>query len=217
MKHLPASLCVLLAALTATAADQRFDSAAAIKVAETEIPMLARVLELRPGMTVADVGAGFGAWTVTLAKWLGPSGHVYSTDIGAPQLAAIREAVGRERLENVVVVEGSARSANLPDGCCDAVFMRDVYHHLTEPDQINRSVVAAMKPGARLAVIDFEPESGSKVPAGVPVNRGGHGISPNLVISEAAAAGLSHVQTMQVWPPGNSGATSYYLVLFRKR
>jgi SAM-dependent methyltransferase len=167
-------------------------------------------------MTVADVGAGFGAWTVTMAKRIGPSGRVYATDIGAEQLAALRDTVVRERLENVTVLEGSAGSANLPDGCCDAVFLRDVYQHLTQPEEFAKSVVAALKPGGRLAIIDFEPESGSKIPPGVPVDRGGHGISPSLIISELSAAGLSRAQTMTIWPPESTGVRPYFLVLFRR-
>jgi predicted methyltransferase len=62
-----------------------------IKAAELELPELTKLLNLKPGMTVADVGAGFGAWTVRFAKVLGPSGRVYATDIGAPQLAALRD------------------------------------------------------------------------------------------------------------------------------
>jgi ubiquinone/menaquinone biosynthesis C-methylase UbiE len=216
MRGKRSSWCVLFVALTATAAGQRFDSAAALKQAEREVPSLADVLELKPGMTVADVGAGFGAWTVTMARRMGPSGRVYATEIGAEQLAALRNEVARERLENVVVLEGSAESANLPDGCCDAVFLRDVYHHLTQPEAFDKTVVTALKPGGRLAIIDFEPESGSKTPAGVPVNRGGHGISPGLIVSELSAAGLSHVQTLKIWPPESTGVRPYFLVLFRK-
>jgi precorrin-6B methylase 2 len=216
MPGMKAAQCVLLVALTTTAAGQRFDSAAALKQAEREVPSLVGVLELKPGMTVADVGAGFGAWAVTLARWIGPSGRVYATEIGAEQLTAIREAVARERLDNVVVLEGAAGSANLPDGCCDAVFLRDVYHHLTQPEAFDRSIVSALKHGGRLAIIDFEPEPGSKTPAGVLANRGGHGILPSLIVSELSAAGLSHAQTLKIWPPDSAGVRPYFLVLFRK-
>jgi predicted methyltransferase len=216
MPGMRAALCVLLVALSTTAAGQRFDPAAALKQAEREVPSLTDVLGLEPGMTVADVGAGFGAWTLTIARWTGPSGRVYATEIGAEQLTAIRDFVARERLENVVVVEGSAGSANLPDGCCDAVFLRDVYHHLTQPEAFNKTVVSALKPGGRLAIIDFEPEPGSKTPAGVPANRGGHGISPSRIVSELGAAGLAHAKTLAIWPPDSKGVRQYFLVLFRK-
>ena len=145
--------------------------------AEREVPQLAEVLELKPGMTVADVGAGGGAITVVLGKWIG-SGRVFATDIGAPQLQLIRDYVMREGLGNVTVIEGRATSTNLPDACCDAIFLRDVYHHLSDPEPFNKSLLASLKPGGRLAVIDFVPDQGSKPPAGVPANREGHGITP---------------------------------------
>ncbi len=181
--------------------------------AEREVPQLAEVLELKPGMTVADVGAGGGAITVVLGKWIG-SGRVFATDIGAPQLQLIRDYVMREGLGNVTVVEGRATSTNLPDGCCDAIFLRDVYHHLSDPEPFNKSLLASLKPGGRLAVIDFVPDQGSKPPAGVPANREGHGITPRLVISEVAAAGLTHSSTIEGWPPGDRNPL--FLVLFRK-
>src|SRR5687767_3665624 len=107
-----------------------------IKAAELEIPELVKLLELKPGMTVADVGAGFGAWTVRFAKAVGPSGHVYATDIGAAQLAALRDTAKRDGLTNVTVIEGAVATTNLPAACCDAILIRDAYHHLTEPAAI---------------------------------------------------------------------------------
>jgi len=186
-----------------------------IRHAERDVPELAAVLELAPGMTVADIGAGGGAMTMFMAKRLGPAGRVYATEIGTPQLEEIRQLVSRERLENVIVIEGQERSTNLPDACCDAIFMQDVYHHLTSPSEINRSVLAALKRGGRLAVIDFEPQPGSKVPAGVAANRGGHGIPPALVVSEVLASGFAHVTTIATWPP-RANPAEFFLALFRK-
>jgi ubiquinone/menaquinone biosynthesis C-methylase UbiE len=132
---------------------------------------LATALELKPGMSVADIGAGFGATTLVLSKWIGPTGRIYATDIAPNQLDALRELTAREQLSNVVVLEGSADSTNLPAACCDALLMRDVYHHIMRPEVFDRSAVAALKAGGRLAVIDFEPEPGSELPAGVPASR----------------------------------------------
>ena len=148
--HIP-----VLALSVGTLAGQRAASPAELKQAEHDIPLLADVLELKPGMTVADVGAGFGQMTIVLSRWIGPNGRVYATDLGAPQLTALREAVTREHLDNVAVLEGAERSTNLPDACCDAIFLRDVYHHVTQPEAFDRSLVASLKPGGRLAVITF--------------------------------------------------------------
>jgi ubiquinone/menaquinone biosynthesis C-methylase UbiE len=215
-----AAVCFLLAlcttALTAQTAPQRTAaSAAEMKQAQHDIPLLADVLELKPGMTVADIGAGMGQMTIVLSSWIGSNGRVYATDIGAMQLTALRDAVSREHLENVTVIEGGARSTNLPDACCDAIFLRDVYHHVTEPEAFDRSLIAALKPGGRLAIIDFPPSSGSKLPEGVPENRKGHGVPPEVVASELSAYGLTHVKTISVWPP-DTNPSRFFLVLFRK-
>jgi ubiquinone/menaquinone biosynthesis C-methylase UbiE len=185
-----------------------------IKAAELEIPELVKLLNLKPGMTVADVGAGFGAWTVRLAKVVGPSGRVYATDIGAAQLASLRDYTKREGLTNVTVLEGAADTSNLPALCCDAILIRDAYHHLTQPEKIVASLAAALKPGGRLAVIDFPPRPKSAVPAGVAANRGGHGV-PQEVVEREGRTVLTHVQTMANWVP-NSEPASLFLVLFRK-
>jgi len=182
--------------------------------AELDAPKIVDVLELKPGMTVADVGAGGGAMTVVLGKWIG-AGHVFATDIGARQLGLIRDYVKREGLTNVTVIEGAAASTNLPPGCCDAILLRHVYHHITAVEAFNKSVFASLKPGGRLAIIDFVPEKGSTVPEGVPANRGGHGVPIRVVISELTVPGLTYVKTIEKWPPGDRIQPGF-LVLFRK-
>jgi precorrin-6B methylase 2 len=211
-----ARIAVLLAlGLCATAgAQQTALTDEQIKSAEVEVPRLVELLGLKPGMSVADVGAGFGAWTVRLARVVGPAGRVYATDVGPAQLAALRDSVTRERLNNVTVVEGAVNTTNLPALCCDAVLIRDAYHHLTAPEAIITSLAASLKPGGRLAVIDFPPRPGTGVPTGVPANRGGHGVPPDIVEREVGAA-LTHVRTMAPWSPASQPA-SLYLVLFSK-
>jgi ubiquinone/menaquinone biosynthesis C-methylase UbiE len=173
------------------------------------------VLELKPGMTVADVGAGGGAMTVVLAKWIG-AGHVFATDIGEYQLRTIRDYANREGLTNVTVIEGAADTTHLSAACCDAIFLRHVYHHISEIAAFDKSLYASLKPGGRVAIIDFEPAHGSQLPPGVPANRGGHGIPKAVVMSELTDSGLAHAKTIDSWPPGDRNPT-YFLVLFRKQ
>lgn len=179
--------------------------------AELDAPKLVEVLELKPGMTVADVGSGFGAMTVVLGHWIG-SGRVFATDITERALRQTREYVKKEALTNVTVIEGAEAATNLPDACCDAIFLRNVYHHITIVDAFNKSLVAALKPGGRLAIIDLEDRSGGQIPKGVPANRGGHGVPPGIVVDELKAAGLTHIRTTEKWPPGEPT----FLALFRK-
>ncbi len=179
------------------------------------MPQLAELLALKPGMIVADVGAGGGAMSVVMAKWLGPGGRVYATDIRAEQLAEIRAAVKENALSNMVVLEGAEASANLPSECCDAIFLRDVYHHLTRPDEFNASLLAALKPNGRLAIMDFTPEQGSSTPAGVPSDRGGHGIPAPVLLAEVMRAGFRHLRTMPRWPPDDD-RDRLFLVMLEK-
>jgi len=186
-----------------------------IASAQAEVPRLMEILELKPGMTLADVGAGFGAWTTQFSRALGPDGHVFSNEIGASQLQALRDSVAKNGLRNVTVVEGTVNATNLPPACCDAVLIRDAYHHFTQPTGLLRSIAASLKPGGRLAVVDFPPRPNTPVPDGVPANRLGHGVPASVVEQELTATGLRHVRTISDWSPKSQPA-SLYLALFSK-
>ena len=214
LTRIAAAFAVALVVCATIAAQQTGLTDAQIKSAEVEVPRLLELLELKPGMTVADVGAGFGAWTMRLARAIGPSGRVYATDLGAAQLAALRDATARERANNVTIIEGAVSSTNLPALCCDAILIRDAYHHFTQPDALIKSLAASLKPGGRLAVIDFPPRPSTEVPAGVPANRGGHGV-PSDVVEREVRGELTHVRTIPAWSPASEPA-SLFLVLFRK-
>jgi SAM-dependent methyltransferase len=120
----------------------------------------------------------------------------------------------RERLTNVNVIEAAVSSTNLPMLSCDAIVIRDAYHHFTAPEAIIKGLAASLKPGGRLAVIDFSPRPDSDVPTGVPANRGGHGAPPEVVEREVRAA-WTHIRTIAPWWPASLPA-SLYLVLFRR-
>ena len=217
------SICVtgLLCALSCAAPVQAQDDDYARQVvqerrdAELEAPQLAKVLGLQPGMTVADIGTGGGAMAMVLARLVG-SGRVYATDITQRSLTLTREYAKKEGLTNVTVIEGAAASTNLPPECCEALFLRNVYHHVSDPAAFNKSLYATAKPGARVAIIDAPPGNKSNLPAGVPANRGGHGVPANLVVDEMTAAGFVHVRTIQGWPPGDTYPT-VFLALFEKK
>jgi predicted methyltransferase len=213
---IPALILLLFISLVAQQPQgQQGLTEAMIKSASVEVPRLVQLLELEPGMTVADIGAGFGAWTVAFGKWTGPSGRVYATDIGEKQLAFLREYTKKEGLTNVTVMAGAPTSTNLPANCCDAILIRDAYHHLTQPPDILKSMASALKPGGRLAVIDFPPRPNSEVPAGVPANRRGHGVPPDVVTQEATAAGFTMVSMNQQWS-AQSQPSDLFLLVFRK-
>ena len=123
---------------------------------EAEVERLADVLDIQPGDTVADVGAGDGWLSIEVATLVGESGQVFATELSADRRDAIRTAVAAAGLDNVTVVEAGEHETNLPPSCCDAIFLRRVYHHLTDPAATNASLHAALKPGGRLAVVELE-------------------------------------------------------------
>src|SRR5580700_473667 len=143
--------------------------------ASQEIPRLAELMQWKPGIAVADIGAGDGSYTFEAAKIVGPSGRVYATEIDQAKLKALRESVAKRKLSNVTVVESAAGDTKLPTDCCDAIFLRRVYHHITQPEAFDKNLLRSVKPGGRLAIIDFPPDRGLPPVEGIPANRGGHG------------------------------------------
>ena len=178
--------------------------------ARTEISRLAEEMQWKPGMTIADIGAGDGSYSFAAEKIVGTSGHVYATEIDAAKLAELRDKVDKQRLTNVTVVESAADDTRLPNVCCDAIFLRRVYHHITAPEDFDKNLLRSLKPGARLAIIDFAPDNSLPPVEGVPANRGGHGIPQKIMVAELTAAGFHVEKTIDHWS-GND-----YCVIFRK-
>jgi ubiquinone/menaquinone biosynthesis C-methylase UbiE len=167
-----------------------------------EMPRLRQVLALEAGKVVADVGAGEGELTLALAREVGSSGRVFSTEIDAGRLQRLRAA----KLDNVTVVEARADETGLPAGCCDAIVLRRVYHHLTEPARINAGLLEALRPGGVLAVIDFPPPFFW--------GRGALGVPAQAVLAEVAASGFEPLGLIEDWP--GRGPLGSYCALFRK-
>ena len=163
------------------------------------------------GTVVADIGAGDGSYAFAAAGLVGAAGRVYATEIDAKKLAELRAEVAKRKLTNVIVVESKEADTNLPAGCCDAIYLRRVYHHLTKPAEFDAALVRSLKSGGRLAIIDFPPRTGLDPVEGVPSNRGGHGIPEKIVIEELKAAGLTVEKIVEDWPEND------YCVVFVKK
>ncbi len=179
--------------------------------AADEIKRLAALMEWKPGTIVADIGAGDGRYSFAAAAHVGAAGRVFATEIDGQKIAELRAEVRKRNLQNVIVVESKEADTNLGVSCCDAIFLRRVYHHLTKPEEFDAGLVRSLKPGGRLAIIDFPPRSGLEPVEGVPSNRGGHGIPEKIVIEELTAAGLQVEKVVNDW------ADKSYCVLFVKK
>jgi SAM-dependent methyltransferase len=157
---------------------------------------LIKALDLRDGLVVAEIGAGDGELSVSIAKAVGENGRLFSNELNAGKVDALRLKVQNHGLRNITVVAGSVTDTNLPDQCCDAVFMRDVYHHFSDPVAMNTSILKALRPGGKLVIFEFGPPPGSE---SADVARRGedgqHGITPATLERELKAAGFEIVST----------------------
>ncbi len=113
-------------------------------------------LELKPGMAVADVGAGTGFFTRLFADKVGPAGKVYAVDISRPFLDHIAAEAKKRGQDQIVTVLGNQDATNLPAESVDLVFLSDVYHHFENPEQTLASIRRALRPSGRLVVIEFD-------------------------------------------------------------
>jgi ubiquinone/menaquinone biosynthesis C-methylase UbiE len=150
-------------------------------------------IDIHEGSTVCEVGAGDGQMSIKAARLVGSQGRVYTNELGDSKAGKLREKITAAGLAHVTVVTGEAARTNFPDAICDALFLRDVYHHFSEPAAMNRSIAAALKPGGRVAVVDFRPPGKE---AEQPADRGKdgmHGVTADTVSRELKEAGFEPV------------------------
>lgn len=179
--------------------------------ADDEIARLATLMGWKDGTIVADIGAGDGRYSFAAVQHVGASGKVFATEIDQAKLKEIRAEIKKRNLQNVVAVESAEAETNLPAACCDAIFLRRVYHHLTKPLEFDASLLRSLKPGGHLAIIDFPPHPEYGKVKGVPKDREDHGIQQKILIDELTKAGFQLEKVAEDWP------TSDYCILFVKK
>lgn len=115
-------------------------------------------LDLKPGMTVADIGAGSGYMSVRMATLVGPEGKVYAEDIQPQMIDLLKRRLEREKVANVVPVLGAIDDPKLPAETIDLMLLVDVYHEFSEPVKMLAGMRAALKPGGRLVLLEYRKE-----------------------------------------------------------
>ena len=151
-------------------------------------------LDLRPGMVVADIGAGSGYYASRMAKKVGPAGRIYATDIQPGMIAILERRIKDEGLTNVTTVLGGMDDPSLPERSIDLAIMVDVYHELQQPQVFLQRLKAAFKPGGRLVLLEFRKED----PA-IPILEV-HKMSVAEVRTELAAEGYALERVIDVLP-----------------
>ncbi len=123
--------------------------------AAEEMKRLAALMQWKPGTIVADIGAGDGRFTFAVLDYVGSSGKIFATELDPQKLKELRAEVKKRNLQDVSVIESAEADTHLPDGCCYAIFLRRVYHHLTKPMDFDANLIRSLKPDGHLAIIDF--------------------------------------------------------------
>ena len=158
-----------------------------------------QALALKPDAVVADIGSGTGYFAARFANML-PKGRVYGVDIEPDMVRYLAERAKREGLKNVIAVTGAPDDPRLPEKA-DLVVLVDVYHHVEDRERYFRNLQKSLKPGGRVAVIDFRMDS----PVGPPQRAR---IAPERVKDELKRAGFTLAQEHEFLP-------NQYFLVFR--
>jgi ubiquinone/menaquinone biosynthesis C-methylase UbiE len=171
---------------------------------EEERPdLVLAALELKPGMTVADIGAGTGYYSWRMAQSVGTGGTVYAVDIQPEMIKLLEQQVAKRGATNVKAVLGTLTDPHLPAGALDLVIMVDVYHEFEFPYEMLTAITRALKPGGRLVFIEFRGND----PA-VPI-KPLHTMTEAQVRKEAALHPLEWMRTI-------GGLPWQHVIIFRK-
>ena len=153
-------------------------------------------LGIRPGMGVADIGAGEGYYTVRLARRLGASATIYAQDVQADYLKQLEARLAREGLTGVRLVLGEPRDPKLPPASVDVAILSHMYHEIENPFEFLYRLRPALAPNARIGIIDAVRPTQD------------HGTPPALLRCELAAVGYRQVDSVPLEP------TEVYLAIF---
>lgn len=167
-----------------------------VRDAANEAETVMDALPLRPGMRVADVGAGDGYYVLRMAQRVGPTGHVYGQDIVADYLALLSRRVEEAKLRNVTVVRGDPHDPRLPEDGVDAAILIHMYHEITEPYALLHNLARSLRPGAPVGILDTT----------FPTDQ--HGTPPWLLECELGVVGYRREKVVTTGP-------DEYLAVFR--
>jgi SAM-dependent methyltransferase len=151
--------------------------------AADESGQLIRGLEIKPGMAVADIGAGSGYHTLRLSPAVGPTGVVYAEDIVESYISGLKREAQRRKLTNVRIVVGKPDDPGLPSRAIDRAVLVHMYHEVENPYALLWNLAGALKPGGRVGVIDLDRPTQS------------HGTPPALLKCEFEAVGYRQVSS----------------------
>jgi predicted methyltransferase len=159
------------------------------------------LLNIKPGSTVADIGAGGGWFSVRAARRVAPNGRVIAEEINPKAIAYIKQRAQREHLSNIVTLLGTPDDPKLAPDSLDGALMLKVYHEIAHPPLVLANLRAALKPGARFGIID---RNG---------NGADHGLNEPIVFAEVERAGFRQVARYDFTKADKQD----YFLIFEKR
>lgn len=162
--------------------------------AEESPSKLMDALKLRPGMAVADIGAGSGYFTRRIARRIGDNGIVYAVDIQPEMLKILKANMESRGLTNYRLVQGTEKDPKLADESVDLAVLVDVYHEFAFPHEMMTGIREALKPGGRVVLVEYRGED-----KWVPI-KPLHKMTQSQVKKEAAAQGFQWIKTLDVLP-----------------
>jgi ubiquinone/menaquinone biosynthesis C-methylase UbiE len=151
-------------------------------------------LAIREGQSVADIGAGSGYFALRLARQVGPAGRVQAVDINAHMLRHLETRAREAGLANLHTILARPDDPLLPAGSIDLVFVCDTWHHIEDRPRYLATLKRVLKPGARIAIVDFHER---ELPVGPPPSMK---LSRDTVVGEFAAAGFRLVEEHSFLP-----------------
>lgn len=154
--------------------------------AADEVGQLTRLLDLKPGMTVADIGAGSGYDSVRLSRVVGATGRIIAQDITPDYLAMLDKAAREKKLENITLALGEPHDPRLPRASVDAALLVHMYHEIEQPYAFLHNLAPALRPGAKVGVVDLDRPTED------------HGTPPALLKCEFEAVGYTQLAVHQL-------------------
>ncbi len=151
---------------------------------EENTSLLLKNLSVKPGMLIADIGAGSGYHSALLSKMVG-TGKVFAVDVEPEMIAYLNERIKQEKLSRIVPVLSTEQKLPLPENTIDMMLLVDVYHEFSYPYEMTLSMRAALKPGGKLVLVEFRSEDPN-----VPI-KSIHKMSEAQAIKEFKAAGFA--------------------------
>jgi len=174
-------------------------------------------LQLRAGDVAADVGCGDGFYTIPLARFLGPSGKVFAVDIDESALVKLKQHLAEDGLKNVEAIRGVGDDPKLPTGALDGALIVNAYHEMAAHEAILRHVLAALKQGGVLVLMEGIWDKNETKPREEQVKH--HELAPQVAKQEVEKAGFKIVEVRDPFierPPDEDGKSRWWVLVARK-